>query len=292
MQLDLIGPQIKRALMGLTVRRLFEGVGLLLSLFALAFAVDQFLEERKQEKAFDKQQQQLQRIALDVTGAAEAASTRSVGNFPITLPAITQVVKSTCDKLVIMADVPGYGMYSNPDGFNKYLLAIEEVASMTREEARRSSACIGVPTAGNQQDGKIDVQMVLYDREQLQKTLENQFKEASYPQTVADQKFNRFFDRHRELKRPENYQQFIAALVQGHLNVAAELSSHQVHIKYANRRYMIYFWMHDEAETAFSLDYQGDVEDDLEKELTFRSRDGKMTSALAAIFGLEWRKAL
>jgi hypothetical protein len=92
------------------------------------------------------------------------------------------------------------------------------------------------------------------------------------------------------LSKPGNYNEFIDSLLKQHLYYMNELRNRHVQIHFAHHRYMIYFWMHDNNDTSFSLDYQGDVKDDIEREITFRSRDSKLTAALADIFALEWRK--
>lgn len=258
------------------IKRSFELFGLLLSALGIAFALEAFFE--------------FQTLKRKTEAAVAASTTHSVGNFPSNLAAVTQVMQSSCYDLVIMTDVPAYGMYSSPEDFEHYLLAIEQAANLRSEETRKTSACVGVPKQ-HSTDTRVNVWMIVYDEPRLREALRNQFKDKEYPKISSDEKFGAYFARHQELKRPETYPEFIDALAKAHLGYEQELTKHGVKLRFSNHRYSIYFWMHDSVDSAFSLDYQGDFAGDVEREIGFTSRDDKMTDALTDIFCLEWRKA-
>jgi len=257
-------------------------IGLLLAVIALAFAIDQYWASRQQER-------ELISIQRAVRGAAEAASTRLVGLFPANLPAIKEVVGSTCSHLVVMADVAGYAMFSQHKGFLDYFDAISDLSLRSEQELRQSLACHGVQEANETTAGLSRVRLVLYDPDVLEKTLRNQFRKADYDELKKAPAYSEFFNTHKEIPSTSNYDDFIADLKQVQLQYIIELANRGVDIRMADHRYMVYFWMHDKSEAAFSLDYQGDRQGDGEQEITFRSRDGDLTSAFQKIFELEWK---
>ena len=84
------------------LRRALEVVGLLLSVLALLFAIQEFRDSKQQIST-------LETIGKKVELAADGASTKYIGAFPDNLPTVTEVVQQTCENLDIMADVAGYG---------------------------------------------------------------------------------------------------------------------------------------------------------------------------------------
>jgi hypothetical protein len=257
-------------------------VGLPIALVGLLFAWDQYRNSRKQAV-------ELVSIELAARGAVEAASTRVIGKFPTSIPVIKEAIGGTCEHLIIMADVAGYGTYSAHNASLKYLDAIEDLASNTAEEMRRDSACNGIQMTHSSSEA-VHIRMILYAPNVLRQSTPNQFKRETYAETMGKPSYAQFFHDHG-FQRASNYEEFIDDLIKSQLQYVIDLASHGVEIRFSDHRYQIYFWMHDGAEVAFSLDYQGDYKGDVEQEIAFRSRDQNLTTALQQIFELEWKKA-
>ncbi len=287
------GDQTKRTTF--TVRRAIEYVGFFLGVVGLLFAINEYHEGEKTKAT-------LEDVAQDAHAAVEAASTAFVDEFPHNLPEIKAVIASTCQNLDIMTDVAGYGMYSNFDDFQPYFLTIAELASTKVEDRRRQESdkrsdkrqrnvCAGIPAVGDQHNNVL-VRMLVYNGKTLKDAIKNQFKRETYQEILSKPQFDQFFARNKNLPKPKTYDEFVADLVQTQRNYASDLGDHHnVQIRYAERRYEIYIWTHDHQEAAFSLDYLGDIKGKSEKEITFRSRDGKLLRAFDDIFELEWGKA-
>ena len=258
-------------------------IGLLFGFVALLFAWDQYWKSREQAA-------ELVSIELAARGAVEAASTRITGRFPTNIPGIEEVIGGTCENLVIMADIAGYGTYSAHKESLRYLDAIEDLASNTEEESRRNSVCSGIPGTHSSSE-TVHIRMILYGPNVLAQSTRNQFKEEQFPQTITKTNYSQFFHDHPDFQRTSNYGEFIGDLIKAQLQYVNDLAAHGVEIRFADHRYQIYLWMHDRSEVAFSLDYQGDYKGDVEQEITFRSRDQNLIDALQQIFELEWKKA-
>src|SRR5712692_5266118 len=85
----------------------FEFVGFVLAAVALLYAMIQFVHARGHSRKME-----------DI---AHSMSTRYIGLFPKDLEDIVQVVKSAGRQLLILADSMGYGQYSNPDTYRKFI---------------------------------------------------------------------------------------------------------------------------------------------------------------------------
>ena len=83
-------------------------MGLLFTVIALSFSLWQISEARK---------------------ITDSISTRYIGEFPDFIEQINDLLSEAKEEIIIMTDVLGYGMYSNPEGFHKYLSIIEKKAS-------------------------------------------------------------------------------------------------------------------------------------------------------------------
>jgi hypothetical protein len=88
----------------------------ILAVFAIAFTFVQFLDTRDEEKRMKKIQGRIRRLLNDATA-------RSVGTFPTNLKSILAAKSS----IRIIVDFPGYGIYSDPVLYGRYLKGNEGV---------------------------------------------------------------------------------------------------------------------------------------------------------------------
>ena len=126
----------------------------------ITFAIVQFLDARDEEKGMGKIEGRIQRLLNDAT-------TRSVGSFPTNLKNIIEMIEAAKSSIRIIVDFPGYGIYSDPDLYGRYLEAMKA-------------------EAGN---SAVEIKMVSYDKAL---TIEDTKHEFPAMPTVADPKFARF----------------------------------------------------------------------------------------------------
>jgi hypothetical protein len=274
---------------GSTMRRAFEAIGLALSIVGLLFAFDQFFASRQQLRTLHTLGNEVELATEGAHAAADAASTRYIADFPYNLPTVTEVVQGTCENLDIMSDVAGYGQFSAQDSFLKYLHEIEAVSTTTLDVSRKGKNCAGRTPSKSKGSDTIGVRMLVYDPVLLQPGA-YQFREPNYRKLSQTDTFKSYFARHKELRSPSNYKEFLQAMKQAHLNYVHELISNGVEVRFTDHRYMVYIWMHDDADAAFAFHYQGDYQSNTEREITFRTRDAKLIDAFRNIFNLEWEK--
>jgi hypothetical protein len=95
-------------------RFLFDGVTLTLATFAIAFALWQFRDARRQQR--------------EMTTIAGQMATRFAGFFPNNLQEINQVIRKAQKGLDVMSDYVGYGHYSAPLQFDLYFRTLLDLA--------------------------------------------------------------------------------------------------------------------------------------------------------------------
>lgn len=150
----------------------------LLALIAIAAGLVAIYYDRKLEKRFDRQKQELnssfarQRDKLDrgfdeqrikIQGIVESMSTRFLGIWPVHLEEITALTGTATEELIISVDTIGYGHFSNHEKFLEYFAELE------RAEKRG-----------------VSIKMLLPPEEMCRKSLELQFeKEKREPESEA-----------------------------------------------------------------------------------------------------------
>ena len=82
-------------------------IGLIITVIALSLSVRQLSDAKK---------------------ITDSISTRYIGEFPEIVEQINDLLLQAKEEIIIMTDVLGYGMYSNPGDFHKYLSIIEKKA--------------------------------------------------------------------------------------------------------------------------------------------------------------------
>ena len=275
--------------MEMFARRAFEVTGLLLSIVALAFSVREYFEFEHQKAAYSKQTQNLLEIQRKVDLAASEATTRSIGEFPKNIPTIISVVKHACATLDIMADTASYGMISSPDDFFNYLHALENMSSATLADRYTSGECSRLQAEVDPKK-RVHVRLLIYDQATLGDVVSTQFNEKTFDSLANSSKFQVFFHDHN-IPQPSNYKDLVAAILGTSFDYARQLAKNRIEVRVSTQRYMVYVWMRDSAEAAFSLDYQGASKDDVEQELAFATKDANLTAAFQKIFEQEWKKS-
>ena len=73
----------------------------------------------------------------------DSISTRYVGEFPATMGPLNKLLLNAKESIVILEDVLGYGMFSAPDEFHKYITILDKKSA----------------------DGKLKLELVIYNRD-------------------------------------------------------------------------------------------------------------------------------
>ena len=88
----------------------------------------------------------------------DSISTRYVGEFPATMGQINKLLLDATESIVIFEDVLGYGMFSEPDEFHKYLTILDKKSA----------------------DGKLKLEIVIYNNDVNLRTTKMQFVGSKY----------------------------------------------------------------------------------------------------------------
>jgi len=230
-------------------KKWFDTVTLMLATIAIVFAVIQFIDSRIQKS--------------EMREIAESMSTRFIGEFPKNMDNIIQVVSGPTKELDIMIDFPGYGNYSNPDGFKVYFRKILDLA-----------------------ERKVKVRMLVYDEKTRTENRARQLKKDFESKIMGSERFDYFFHYvHPTVPVPKNYEEFSTALTKIEAGYEDQLSSQGVEIRKVSSPFVFYLWLEDEEDGVFSFQNA----DEGAREISFRTRDGTLLRTLKETFERSWK---
>jgi len=275
-----------------------EGI---LAIAAIIFAGIQF----RHSKSIIDTSKHLNAITADL---ADKATNKYIGNFPNNIGGIDAVMDNTCHKLNIMVDFAAYGGYSatNRPNFDDYSETLIRAVSSTWDDKNNQNKCIGINKVPG--ESNVQVKLLLFSPAQRRLALQSQIgddflDEKKYPDARAT--FKRFFKKNFYLigqESPDTYLQkvlsggkvgyddFVAKLEQANSNEERIFRQRGIEIKFSNEPYLIYLWMHDDKEAAFSF-YMHRATRDNSVETTFSTRDKDLLRTFNNIFEDEWNRA-
>ncbi len=216
---------------------LFSTVSLIITVIALLIAVWQTVlsirsskESSQLTKNIEKHEEKLNRIQ-------ESLSTKYLDQFPFYLNDIAKLLDRAKQRIFIIVDIPGYGIFSNPNGWLLFKQSIERKVN----------------------EG-IEVSVILYSKEKRIKILKeqfhhkgNEFKEWINSSIMKD-KVNKYLQRFGEgFKLSElTHESYIQISENAQLKILNEIFS-SIDIFETDDFIPIYFWMIDDSEAIFSI---------------------------------------
>ncbi len=269
-------------------RHLLDGVTMILAIASIIFAYVQKLDSS-----------QLKDSTKQLLGSV---TTGYIAEFPESIPVITGIVQHTCGELSIMADLPGYGQYSDPDAFYSYKGAIIGLRHRTVQKNLDDGYCVGKAIGrGASLNEKAAIHLLLFspkDREasvRLQLTKESLMKGLADPKDASTRtKLTNFLNANTELlhEKPEEflkkvesgngYEEFIGLLLTAQRDAENDFRKAGIEIRYARQPSIMRIWIQDSSEAAFSFDHSS------ETELAFQTRDSKLLENFHQIFEQHW----
>lgn len=110
--------------------RIAEIVGLVLAILALIVGMYHLKEINETVEKVDEVNKslagQIQKTDATLSRVRDTLSTRYLSNFPVFLPDITELVRSAKESVVIFCDIPGYGVFSDPENAGRYFDQLEQ----------------------------------------------------------------------------------------------------------------------------------------------------------------------
>ncbi len=217
-------------------RETLDRTTLTLAVSAIIFAVWQFRDSRLQESRMKT--------------LANEMSTRFVGTFPKNIIDINEVVALSYRRLDIMADFAGYGHYSAPDEFDKYLRSLETLSSVKQ----------------------LPIRLLVYSRSKGERIHNTQFTEANFATALRgpDPRLVAFSKRFNMGKTPQSKKEFDSLLFRKQRDYLADLKEHGVEIRVTTADLPFFLWNEDDQEAVVSF-----LNEDLPeaREVSFRTRD-------------------
>jgi hypothetical protein len=280
----------------ITIRHWVDAVTILLAIASILFAAVQFSDSKGLKESTEK--------------ILASTTTKYVGNFPDNITKITELIESTCGELDIMADVPGYGMYSNPRAFLEYKNAILSVSASSVAANLNSPKCLGkrLETRARRLVHP-KVHLLLFAPEDQEASVRGQFERNSFLSNLKKDADSRrqlemFVDMNREpLKGVESttyiqrvqsgqaYDELIQYVVDSQRKHESDFHNQGIEIRYARQpANQLRMWIQDADDAAFSFDHQ--PEPGGETEISFRTHDGTLLKTFKEIFQARWSDAV
>jgi hypothetical protein len=196
---------------------------------------------------------------------SKQASTRFAGFFPKNLKDINHVLADADRSLDIMSDFVGYGHYSAPDEFDRYLRKLEDLRSQKN----------------------LTIRMLIYTRETGGKIQNAQFDENDFRKAkdTNDERLIAFCARHNNRQVPNSKQELDDLLFRKQRDYIKVLDALGVQIRVTKEVLPFYFWDEDDNDAVISFL-------DADSEPALRTRD---TSLILDTFKVKfcelWNKA-
>jgi len=193
---------------------------------------------------------------------ADSITTKYVGFFPNNMDEIIKLIESTRRELIIICDVPKYGHFSNPWGFDRYNQALRELL-------------IG--------SNKREVTLIVYDKEQRMQNSKVQFN-MPYKQIEESEEYRNYFKYHKNnpvIKEPteKTLDGFRKWLEEKHASIIEEWASLGIHIFECPTTFRFYAWISDDHKAVFSFYNYGHEP----REVSFKTRDQSLIKILKNI---------
>jgi len=279
-----------------TILQPIEGM---LAIAAIVFAGIQFQHSKN---IIDTSKQ----LNLATTELANQAANKYVGNFPENIKGIDTVMDQTCRELNIMVDFAAYGGYSaKSPNFEDYAETLRKVARSTWDDNKSVDKCNGISKGRG--EPKTKVKLLLFAPSQRRKALEDQIGEdfldpKKYPGATAT--FKEFFAKNLYLiphdtpeaylnkmsQGKEAYAGFITKLEEANRHEETNFSEKGIEIRFSSEQYLLYLWIHDKKEAAYSFSLHRPSQD-LSVETTFSTRDPDLLRTFDNLFQDEWSHA-
>ena len=239
-----------------------------LAMVAIVFGIVAIVYERELHLGFEKQKKEINDIVL-------AVHTRHLGAWPDHLRDITSLLSRAAadDELWILVDHIGYGHYSRPDDFERYLDGLES--------ARNRG---------------VSVRLLTYAEKQANEGVRRQFKEETF--ALDSPEVQAYFSRYSGIMsgRPANYDQFIdyALALENHFCeqlILKRLVKHPIEIRTLNDGgdEDAFFWMRRRGSTEIEVVFAYPKFGSGQKGHAFISRDSHLMDEFAARFEDKWK---
>jgi len=234
---------------------------LALSIVAIVFAIQQFLDSWKQLDRLSEVGRQL--------------STQFVAPFPDNLQALTEFVSGAQGKLEIMADYAGYGSYSNEDDFDEYRFVLEKRAK------------------------DLNIEMLVYSDALIKEALKRQWKESAFDKERNNVRFKRFYERNQvligsfqptNLRRPfadfnefqykVTYDDHIEIKLLAHKEIQKEFANRGIKIRFIEKAELVmHAWVCGDNAIFSFADRDAELE-----EVSFKTHDKRLVTTFSRIF--------
>ncbi len=222
----------------------------LLAFLAISFAVVQFIDARHQEH--------------EISVIAKSMSTRFVGLFPKNLKDITEIASKATRYIYVIVDFVGYGQYSAPEIYAKYLQEMEN--ALVRG---------------------VEVRFICYDD-----TLRNTERLVQFPDPPAkfdgeqnEALFRNYFEVHKGIRPLPSDNAGLRKVLNDREKLNAEqLAAKGLDLRVFAQRADFFLWLEDDEEAVFTFKNMGNRG----KGFSFRTQDANLIGQFKDIFERRW----
>ena len=241
----------------------------ILAVVAIIFGLIGIIFELTLHKGFEKQKAEVDekfRVQKDkIEQIVLSVHTSFIGKFPQNLEKTAELILNAKeeDEVRIFVDFLGYGHYSFPDAYERYVRALTE--------------------------SKAKIQILVYDEDSAKASLQLQFKRDSFPQTKISQIFKNYCAHYsRQVKNVETYEEFLNTLLSTQDFFCQQITGRR-HIDVrsipnSSIGEAVFFWLIHRKEMVFAFpnSYTG------KKDFSFKTRDDHLIVIFVEQFNTKW----
>jgi hypothetical protein len=212
------------------------------------------------EQRFEAQKNSIEQIVLSV-------HTSYIGKFPLDLELATDLIANAKedDELAVLVDFLGYGHYSDPDKYERYVKTLKE--------------------------SRARVRLLVYGDEEAKTSIQIQFKQEEYDNKVKNSDtYKKYLDHYQKLIKspPSGYRDFLNTLIAIQDRYCQELTSRK-HIDVRSIagppiNEAVFYWMICKKEMIFSFPNSYTQK----KEFSFKTRDDHLLESFLYQFDNKW----
>jgi hypothetical protein len=202
----------------------------------------------------------------EMVDIGESMSTRFIGAFPDNMGEIKNIVEDAETQLDIMVDYVGYGHFSSPAIFRAYLAKIHE-----------------------KYHAGVKIRLIAYGENLLTQSNASEFPTEQFEKLKGSVEWKDFFNIHcKGQTEPSSYHEFRDLMIQRQRLYLSEARFAGIDIRTVSQELVFFVWLEDGEDAVFSFRGAGLNSD---REVSFRTRDGKLIETFSGLFEKIWKGA-
>ena len=192
-----------------------------------------------------------------IQAVVELHATQFIGEFPQNMPNINELMSDGANKIIVAMDFPAYGIYSNPDEFDKYSTWMKKAMKEKR------------------------LTVIVYDKLNSDRATKRQFSGTNIEQIKATKTYEHYKARFSANTEHNTKEEFFESLRLLHRGFLKELIDGGAVVHLSHEEMPVYVWLNGKQRAIFS--FYNMKEGGNSPEVSFHSVDKHLINVLDSI---------